>query len=261
LALGQPLLENAFKHGVERSLDAVRIEIAARRDGHVLRLCVSNTGSSLTAGCGDGIGLRNVRERLREIYGGNAHLELLSRGGGVCDRSSACASAEGRSRSDLLASLSGAWDWIAERRAPLLGAGLAVLAALIALLVAGLVRHGGAVDCALANVFTWLLELAFLGYGRRYLSFASSLLRWARDASYPIYVLHQTVIVALGYYVVQAAWTPWVKYWLVLGATLLSWVVMYACCVRRVRLLRLAFGMKAAAAAPRKPDRLAAGAA
>ncbi len=79
----QPLLENAFKHGVERSLSPVRIEIAARRDGRLLRLCVSNTGSSLAAGGGDGIGLRNVRERLRVIYGGNAHLELTSRADGV----------------------------------------------------------------------------------------------------------------------------------------------------------------------------------
>ncbi len=161
----------------------------------------------------------------------------------------------------LLASLSGAWDWIAARRAPLLGAGLAVLAALIAMLVAGAVPHGGAVDCVLANVFTWLLVLAFLGYGRRYLSFANRLLRWARDASYPIYILHQTVIVTLGYHVVRAAWTPWVKYWVVLVATLLSCVVMYEYCVRRVRLLRFAFGMKAAVAAARKPDEVVAGAA
>ena len=34
----QPLLENAFKHGVERSRDAVRIEIEARREGDRLRI-------------------------------------------------------------------------------------------------------------------------------------------------------------------------------------------------------------------------------
>ena len=34
----QPLLENAFKHGVERSRDAVRIEIAARRDGERIHI-------------------------------------------------------------------------------------------------------------------------------------------------------------------------------------------------------------------------------
>jgi hypothetical protein len=81
----QPLLENAFKHGVERSIAAVRIEIAARRDDAWLRLVVSNTGSALAAERRDGIGLRNVRERLDVIYGGTASLELV----GDADRVSA----------------------------------------------------------------------------------------------------------------------------------------------------------------------------
>jgi hypothetical protein len=79
----QPLLENAFKHGVERSVDAVRIEIAARRDADTLRLAVSNTGSTLAACGGAGIGLRNVRERLDVIYGGRARLEFVSEANGV----------------------------------------------------------------------------------------------------------------------------------------------------------------------------------
>lgn len=118
------------------------------------------------------------------------------------------------------------------------------------MLVFGTVPHGGAVDCVLANVFTWLLVLAFLGYGRRYLSFANPLLRWARDASYPIYILHQTAIVALGYYVIQTSWTPWTKYWVVLSATLVACVVLYEYAVRRVSLLRVAFGMKGAPKTP-----------
>jgi LytS/YehU family sensor histidine kinase len=79
----QPLLENAFKHGVERSLAPVRIEIAAHRDGEWLRLAVRNTGSALADGCRDGIGLRNVRERLNVIYGGRAALDLARDADGV----------------------------------------------------------------------------------------------------------------------------------------------------------------------------------
>ena len=152
----------------------------------------------------------------------------------------------------VLASLPGGWKWLAERRALLLGIGLAVLGGLIALLVTGAVPHGGAVDCVLANVFTWLLVLAFLGYGNRYLSFANPLLRWARDASYPIYILHQTVIVAIGYYVIKEAWAPWTKYWIVLGTTLVVCVGAYEYGVRRLAVLRFAFGMKAKLAAPRE---------
>jgi peptidoglycan/LPS O-acetylase OafA/YrhL len=86
--------------------------------------------------------------------------------------------------------------------------------------------------------------LAFLGYGYRHLSFCNPLLRYARDASYPIYILHQTVIVAIGYYVIQTSWQPWVKYWTVLLATLISCCALYELVVRRFGVTRLIFGMK-----------------
>jgi LytS/YehU family sensor histidine kinase len=82
----QPLLENAFKHGVERSIGPVNIEIAAQRDGEQLRLTVSNTGSTLAAGYRDGIGLRNCRERLNVIYGDKASLDLVAEVDGVAAR-------------------------------------------------------------------------------------------------------------------------------------------------------------------------------
>lgn len=74
----QPLLENAFKHGVEKSSSPVRIRIEATLRGDVLELCVCNTGA-LTGEVAAGIGLRNCRERLSELYGGAARLELAMR--------------------------------------------------------------------------------------------------------------------------------------------------------------------------------------
>ncbi len=72
----QPLLENAFKHGVERSREAVRIEIEARRDGERLHIAIRNTGSELAAERNEGVGLRNCRERLSVLYGDAAKLEM-----------------------------------------------------------------------------------------------------------------------------------------------------------------------------------------
>jgi hypothetical protein len=72
----QPLLENAFKHGVERSRDTVRIDIAARRDGERIHIAIRNTGSLLAAERHEGVGLRNCRERLSVLYGDAAKLEL-----------------------------------------------------------------------------------------------------------------------------------------------------------------------------------------
>ena len=96
----------------------------------------------------------------------------------------------------------------------------------------------------MANLFTWFSLLAFLGYGRQYLSFGNRLLSWARDASYPVYILHQTVIIVIAYTVIQQPWRPWTKYWVVLGATLVTCVLLYEFLLRRFAVLRIAFGIK-----------------
>ena len=73
----QPLLENAFKHGVERSRDAVRIEVEGRREGERMHIAIRNTGSdSGGADRQEGVGLRNCRERLSVLYGDAAQMQL-----------------------------------------------------------------------------------------------------------------------------------------------------------------------------------------
>jgi two-component sensor histidine kinase len=82
----QPLLENAFKHGVERSRVPVAISIDAQRRDDVLHVTIRNSGAMLSATPATGIGLRNCRERLEVIYGQRASLELAQDGDGVAAR-------------------------------------------------------------------------------------------------------------------------------------------------------------------------------
>ncbi|HMN45650.1 MAG TPA: histidine kinase [Povalibacter sp.] len=72
----QPLLENAFKHGVERSQSTVVVRITASRDGDWLLMSIANTGTLDFTNTTGGIGLRNCRERLHVDYGPDATLEL-----------------------------------------------------------------------------------------------------------------------------------------------------------------------------------------
>jgi hypothetical protein len=72
----QPLLENAFKHGIERTSVRVCVEVIARREADSLVLIIRNTGSMLPGNGREGIGLRNCRERLHVIYGDAAVLSL-----------------------------------------------------------------------------------------------------------------------------------------------------------------------------------------
>ena len=68
----QPLVENAIKHGVAKSLPPTSILLSAERDGEALVVTVANRGQAGAAAsppCTDGIGLANVRERLAEHYG------------------------------------------------------------------------------------------------------------------------------------------------------------------------------------------------
>lgn len=82
----QPVLENAFKHGVERSIGPVTIEVGARAAGENVVLEIRNTGSSLPSAYRDGVGLRNCRERLKVIYGDSASLQLVGEGDAVIAR-------------------------------------------------------------------------------------------------------------------------------------------------------------------------------
>jgi two-component system, LytTR family, sensor kinase len=76
----QPLLENAFQHGVGTATGPVRVTIAARRQGDRLELEVSDTGPGFgTAGLSEGIGMKNTQERLRHLYGDEGVLNWTDR--------------------------------------------------------------------------------------------------------------------------------------------------------------------------------------
>jgi len=144
----------------------------------------------------------------------------------------------------VLASSPATWDWLARFRRPALVIAIASTITVLGLLEAGIIQHDSPADAILANVFTWTWLMVFLGFGRQYLSFGNRLLTWARDASYPIYILHQTVIIVIGYFVIRQPWGAWTKFWIVAAATLVVCVLLYEFLLRRTALLRLAFGIK-----------------
>jgi two-component system, LytTR family, sensor kinase len=80
----QPLVENALRHGIAKRSDSGMLEISARRDGNSLVLTVSDDGAGLPESLEPrmGVGLTNVRERLRTLYGDAAQLDIAPRAGG-----------------------------------------------------------------------------------------------------------------------------------------------------------------------------------
>jgi peptidoglycan/LPS O-acetylase OafA/YrhL len=144
----------------------------------------------------------------------------------------------------LLASMRAAWDWFAAWRRVSLVAALLLLGAAIPLYELGIIPHDGVADALFANVFTWAWLSVFLGYGRQHLDRSNRWLAWSRDASYPIYILHQTAILAVAFFVIREPWSPWTKYWVVLLVTLGSCVLIYEYVLRRIGVLRVLFGIK-----------------
>jgi two-component system, LytTR family, sensor kinase len=88
----QPLVENSIKHGLSRKVGDGCITIdATRQNGHVVVEVrddgLGMTGERLGHAFGGGIGLSNVNERLRTIYGAGYQLKLTSEPGqGTCAR-------------------------------------------------------------------------------------------------------------------------------------------------------------------------------
>lgn len=77
----QPLVENAIRHGVERSPEAGRVDVSAAVEDGRITISVRDDGPGLQAGDGASgghrIGLENTRARLRQLYGDRATVELL----------------------------------------------------------------------------------------------------------------------------------------------------------------------------------------
>jgi glucan biosynthesis protein C len=144
----------------------------------------------------------------------------------------------------MFASCEGVWDWLARERRRALAIAVAVTTLALSLLDTGILPRGSVYDAFLANAFTWCWLLVFLAFGRAYLSRANGFLRWARDASYPIYILHQSVMLVIAYWVIAQSWAPWTKFFAVLATTAAGSVLIYEVCVRRFAITRLLFGMR-----------------
>lgn len=70
----QTLVENAIKHGLEPKPEGGKLEIAAEIDNGQLAVHVSDTGVGFMPKGDGGVGLANIRERLKVLYNGRAEL-------------------------------------------------------------------------------------------------------------------------------------------------------------------------------------------
>ncbi|MCE5233498.1 MAG: acyltransferase family protein [Mizugakiibacter sp.] len=100
-------------------------------------------------------------------------------------------------------------------------------------------------ESSLSALNAWCWVLAVLGFGKRWLNRDNALRRYATEAVYPFYILHQTVIVVIAYYVVQVPDESILGKWLFLvAASFAATMGLYEFAVRPYRLVRPLFGLK-----------------
>lgn len=105
----------------------------------------------------------------------------------------------------------------------------------------------------LNSLHVWLLVLALAGFARHHLNFRNRFLDYMNAAVYPFYILHQTIIVAAGFYIVSWNLPIGLKLLILAGVSFGSLLLLYQYLVQPVPLMRFLFGMRTRKAGKKVP--------
>ncbi|GAB3884318.1 acyltransferase family protein [Spirosoma agri] len=95
------------------------------------------------------------------------------------------------------------------------------------------------------DCLTWFSVLTTVAYSYRYLNVSRPVLPRLNEAVYPFYILHQTVIVLIGYYVLTRTTLGVYDGFLVVSfSSLAVCVAVYLLLIRPFKLIRIVFGLK-----------------
>ncbi len=145
-----------------------------------------------------------------------------------------------------LSRVGGFWDEVVRLRRPLLWSALAMAAVYVPLLKSDLIFPEPALAAmrALRGLFAWTTLLAILGWGRHALDRPFRWLPYATEAVFPWYVLHQSAIVLLAYWLVPLKLGGAVEATLVVLGTIATCALLHEFVIRRIGFLRPLFGLK-----------------
>jgi len=93
-----------------------------------------------------------------------------------------------------------------------------------------------------SGLLLWMI--AIIGFGEKYLNFNNRFLEYAGEAVLPFYILHQFVLLLVGYWVVQWQVNTVVKLIAVAGLSFVAILGIYDLVIKRFRIAQLLFGLK-----------------
>jgi peptidoglycan/LPS O-acetylase OafA/YrhL len=101
-----------------------------------------------------------------------------------------------------------------------------------------------AIGLGVAGFSSWCWILAYFGLAMKYLDYRKSVLEYTNEAVLPFYILHQSVLICVGYFVVQWPIPDLLRWAVILLISFAVIMTLYEFVVRRVSALRFLFGMK-----------------
>lgn len=161
------------------------------------------------------------------------------------------------------------WHRLRRWRWPLLWMALAAISIELGLRTAGRLLGPGElpswawhvpwamIERAARATYTCTALLAILGWASLYLNRPFRWLPRANEAVYPCYILHQSLLVLLAYWLLPWRLGPWLEPLLVIGGTFAGCWLAYTLVIRRIGTLRALFGLEPERTAPRQPSAVA----
>jgi len=104
------------------------------------------------------------------------------------------------------------------------------------------------------TVASWSWIAFILGLGAKYLNFNNKVLAYSNQAVLPFYILHQTIILLVGWYIIPLNWPAILKYTIICVCSFTLIMALYDLLIRRINVLRFLFGMRL----KKKPQKLPA---
>lgn len=93
------------------------------------------------------------------------------------------------------------------------------------------------------KMYEWIGILAFLGLGKRFLNFNNKFTQYFSFASFSLYFFHQSIIVTVGYFLVNRFSITVVEYFVIMISSFIINILCYEIC-RRIGVTRFLFGIK-----------------
>lgn len=136
------------------------------------------------------------------------------------------------------------WKTVEENRKTYLRCGIigfTTLLTITTLFEDGYERHFIEALISVFSFWSWILTL--FGYASKYLNKPSKALSYCNEAVYPFYILHQTITIIIGYFLMNLHWNFLIKFSiLTIGTFIFSWII-YEFLIRRLTIIRPLFGL------------------